>query len=170
MATWTIITDGSIDEDSPLTTTLFTNFRGNIEYNFERAARGGTHATGVRLVIARGTKTLAAAAGTQIGTSGLYWSNITATAIAFDATDSADGDPNFLAATTPIILLSCVEDDSGGKLNWDAGGVVAGPYVASGSLSDTGFTIECEFLATSNSAGIGAIFQWVAIGLPSTGE
>ncbi len=171
MATWTIIGNTSIDVDSPFNTTLLTSFRDNMEYNFERYPRTGTHAVGVRLVLARGTKTLAAAAGTLIvdGTGNLYSANITPTVITF-STDAADGNPNFLTATTPIILLSCEEDTSGGKLDWTSNHVAAGPFVQDGSLSNTAFTLECQFHTDTNSAGVGAIFQWVAIGQPSSGE
>jgi len=108
---WTAITDGTFDEDSPVTDALLEDIVENTEYNNEHAVRAGTHAAGVRLALARATATSEFTISTDANGDG---------SVSWDITiaNATDGAPNYSAAPT-VVGYSC--EDSGGGTAWGNG-------------------------------------------------
>lgn len=157
---WNTIADGSVDADSPVNETLMTNMRDNMVYNHDRAVRSGTHATGVRLAIARGT----------------YDFNITIVtgtvshAFTF-ATDATDGDPNFSAA--PLVVFGMEErivTGGGTDCDWATDDTVVTANIQDGTLSSTGMTVDITCRTDSSDTYCKGTLHWVAFGAVTSGE
>jgi hypothetical protein len=158
MSDFTVISDGRVDADSPIDEDLITDLRENDEYLFERAVRAGTHATGVRLAIARGADDFSdATADGTVSFSGT---------ITFSTADSDDGDPNFDVA--PRVILT-IERNGGDAWTANITAMRIPLHITDGSLSTTGFTwgFECTVAGPNNIVGK---VHWIAIGTVTTGE
>lgn len=166
---WTVLQATSTDVESPLSETLFTEIRGNLDYLFDSGVRGGTFATPVRLTLARGQQlfTVSFASGGPGG----------ATAAATEvlktfSSDSDDGDPKFDAK--PRVFFSVEEDSPGTGLDWFTDKVMASPYVVDGTLTASVFNMGCiGYRSVSGAAatnGFEVIVNWMALGPVTSGE
>lgn len=145
---WTDISASRQDADSPIDEDLVGDIIANTEYNHDNAVRGGTHALGVRLAMARGR--------TAFGGS-----SISTIDVVIDFTAGEDGVPNF--SDTPIVTTS-IEEDTGGS-SW--GGVIAAHHIKGGTLSGTGCTVDINWGGTAAYYGW---VHWIAIGKVTSGE
>lgn len=158
---WTDIADSAFDADSPITEDLLEDVVENAEYNHERALRCGTHAVGVRLVMARGKEAFeftADGSGYGSSTQNVVFEN-----------DALDGDPNFTSA--PVVYICLEEDDA--NTAWIAStGINADEWIA--HISDTptadGFTAKVGGKSLTASQVYNGFFNWIAIGAVTSGE
>lgn len=163
MSSYTTITDGQVDAESPLDEDLMSELRDNTAYNYERALRVGTNTTGVRRAMACGRKAW------SITCSGSNGS--TTVAITFSS-DAEDGNPNFDSGATPVVLFSLEEDDTGAEVDWGtnpADHVQA--WIETGTLAYTGCTITID---VKNAAGATDVYNgflhWMATAAVTSGE
>ena len=151
---WTDISASRKDADSPIDEDLIGDMDANSIYNFDHAVRSGTHATGVRTAMARGTQ----------GFSGSSWASLSVL-VNFN-TSHEDGQPNFLAA--PIVAISLEEIDAGD--NWDNYNIAS--YIEHGTLTATQCYVKVRF--TDDTGEVSKDWEgkvhWIAIGLVVSGE
>jgi hypothetical protein len=145
---WTDISASRKDADSPLDEDLFSDLDDNTTYNYERAIRSGTHATGVRTAMARGKTSFSG-------------SSISTIDVVLDFTAADDGAPSFSAS--PIVTTALEENTSGSS--WAT--VIAAHHIKGGTLSATGCTIDVNWGGQANYQGW---VHWVAIGDVTSGE
>ncbi len=156
MSNWTNIAAGSVDVDSPITTTLLTNLRDNGAYNNERALRSGTHATGVRLAFARGKEAISDT------TDGGGLAKIVAT-ITFSS-GSTDGNPNFTSVPTVYV---CLEEDTIGAAWTD---VHLWHVFVDDIPTTSGFTATVFGSGLANTTVYNGFVNWIAVGPVTSGE
>jgi hypothetical protein len=159
MSDFTNIASTRRDADSPVNESLIDDAIENTEYNRERALRCGTHGTGARMALARGTVTFAA---TGLGADHLFSGTITF------SSDADDGDPNFSAA--PRAYLALEEVTTGGYDAWS--NTIHPKYIAmqAGGISATQLFWEVQFENPGASDDISGIVHWEAIGPVTSGE
>jgi len=157
MSDWTTIPDSDCDADSPVDEDLMGDLKENVEYLYERAVRGGTHATGVRVVLARGTIT-----DTSLTDgAGDIWNQT----VALSFSTAIDGDPNFDSA--PVVVVT--PEESSASTDWGTTWQVSASIVE-GTRTASGCTIEWTIRSGPASSTIGVVLNWIAVGLPTAGE
>lgn len=157
MGEYNLITSGEVEIDDGINTTLMQKYIDDHNYMYEHVIRTGTHATGVPLVIARGSVAFSATTTTSPAMTGT---------ITF-ADDADEGDPAFLAGTTPVVVLSVDEDTSGSNIAWTIPNLIIGKreYIQSGTLTNTGFDWEVDIESLA-AVTVGGTLHWIAVGEP----
>jgi len=154
---WTDISSSREDQDSPVDEDLMGDIIDNTEYNFDHAVRGGTHATGVRLAIARGyVQVLDTTVGADYKKTGT---------VTF-STDAADGNPNF--DSSPFVWMTVREILGGGTYDtWSTAIYSVSPYIEDVSPTDFDWCVQFH---NGGDPDIGFQLWWMAIGAVTAGE
>ena len=152
--------DAELSQDEKWNSQKTRDLRDRDSYLFDSAMRGGTFLAPHRFAYARG------GFGFSITLSGGAGS--TSTAVTFSSA-ADDGNPNFDAA--PRVSIGNSENTASGGISWSTNHVTVTAFVQSGTLTDTGMTVEIVAIRNSGSGTqVDGDIYWHAFGDVTSGE